>query len=53
MPNIDVIVPVYYNTLDPYYVYYDNLPLRNLVIRDELMNSAIESQHIFASMVTI
>lgn len=44
MPNIDSIVPVYYSELDPYYVYYDNLPLRNIVLRQELINSAVETQ---------
>lgn len=44
MPNIDSIQPVYYDSLYPYYVYYDNLPLKNIVARQELINSAVENQ---------
>ena len=44
MPNIDSIQPVYYQALDPYYVYYDNLPLRNIIARQELINSAVDLQ---------
>lgn len=44
MPNIESIQPVYYDTLMPYYIYYDNLPLRNIVTRQQLINSSVESQ---------
>lgn len=44
MPNIDAIQPVYYDASYPYYVYYDNLPLRNIVTRQELINSAVDRQ---------
>lgn len=44
MANIDSIQPVYYDAEYPYYVYYDNLPLRNIVTRQELINSAVENQ---------
>ena len=43
MPNIDLIPEVYYHTLDPYYVYYDNLPLSNIIQRQELINNAVDN----------
>ena len=44
MPNIDSIQPVYYDSLDPYNVHFDNLPLRNIVERQEAINRTVEAQ---------
>jgi hypothetical protein len=42
MPRIGLITPVYHAGLDPYHVDYDNLPLRNIIERQNLINSSLE-----------
>lgn len=42
MPDIDLIDPVYYNPNDPYHYLYDNLPLRKIIQRQELINLALD-----------
>lgn len=43
MPQIDLIDPVYYGPNDPYHYYYDNLPLRNIIQRQTLINLALDN----------
>ncbi len=43
MPRIGLITPVYHAGLDPYHVDYDNLPLRNIVERQNLINSSLDN----------
>lgn len=42
MPRIELITPVYYDAEWPYHKEYDNLPLRYIVARQELINSAVD-----------
>jgi hypothetical protein len=42
MPNLDSIPAVYYQPTDPYNYVYDNLPIINLVQRQQLINSAVD-----------
>jgi len=44
MPRIDLIPEesCYYNALDPYYVDYDNQPLRNIIARQKLINTVVD-----------
>jgi hypothetical protein len=42
MPNIDLIPDVYYDPNHPYHYQFDNLPLKNIVIRQEIINSAVD-----------
>lgn len=42
MPNINLIPEIYYNPLDPYHYEYDNIPLRNIIKRLELVNFAVD-----------
>ncbi len=42
MPNIDLISPVYYNPNDPYHWEVDNLPLKAINDRQELINLALD-----------
>lgn len=42
MPNLDNISPVEYQATDVYHVDKDNLPLRNINQRIELLNNAVE-----------
>ena len=42
MPELNTIIPVEYRTFDPYHVDYDNLPLRNIVNRQTLINYAVD-----------
>jgi hypothetical protein len=42
MPQIDLIPVPLYNALDPYHVDYDNLPLKALITRMQLVNSAVD-----------
>lgn len=42
MPRIELITPVYYDGEWPYHKEYDNLPLRYIVARQELINSAVD-----------
>lgn len=42
MPEINKIVPVEYSTLHPYHADYDNLPLRNIITRQEIINGAVD-----------
>ena len=44
MPNIDQITPVEYDSGWPYDADYDNLPLRGIVARLDLVNSAVDQQ---------
>jgi hypothetical protein len=43
MPRIDLVSPVYYDPNDPYYYLYDNLPLRNIITRQGLINLALDN----------
>jgi hypothetical protein len=43
MPQISLIEPVYYSPDDPYYYLYDNLPLRNIIARQGLINLALDN----------
>lgn len=43
MPQIDLITPVYYNAEDPYHYLYDNLPLKNIITRQVLINLALDN----------
>lgn len=43
MPEIDLISPVYYDPNSPYYYLYDNLPLRNIIQRQGLLNLALDN----------
>ena len=42
MPNIDLIPDVYYNPNHPYHYHFDNLPLRNIILRQEIINAAVD-----------
>ena len=42
MPDINSIPEVLYNPLDPYHWTFDNLPLKNIQTRLELINSAVD-----------
>lgn len=43
MPNIDLIPEVLYEAMQPYHYYYDNLPLRNILDRQQLINFAVDN----------
>lgn len=43
MPQIDLITPVYYNPNDPYHYLYDNLPLKNIITRQILINLSVDN----------
>lgn len=43
MPNIDLIPEVLYRAMDPYHYRVDNLPLKNILTRQQLMNFVINS----------
>jgi len=43
MPRIELIPEVFYQGLQPYHVEYDNLPLKNILDRIEVINSAIDN----------
>lgn len=42
MPRIELITPVEVDSLWPYDSTHDNIPLRNLALRDELINLAVD-----------
>lgn len=42
MPRIELIPEVYYNPLDPYHHEYDNLPLKNIIERQVLINTTLD-----------
>jgi len=42
MPEIDLIQDVLYSSAWPYHVHYDNLPLRNILTRIDLINSQVD-----------
>lgn len=42
MPNISLIPEVLYDPLQPYQWIYDNLPLENILLRQRLINSAVD-----------
>jgi hypothetical protein len=42
MPSIDLIPEVLYEAMQPYHYYYDNLPLRNILDRQQLINFAVD-----------
>jgi len=42
MPNISLIPEVLYDPLQPYQWIYDNLPLENILLRQELINTAVD-----------
>lgn len=42
MPKIDLITPVQYNSLWPYHAEYDNLPLKYILARQDLINLAVD-----------
>lgn len=43
MPRIELIETPLYGPLDPYHYFYDNLPLNNLVRRQNLINMALDN----------
>lgn len=43
MPRIGLITPVYHVPSNPYHADYDNLPLRNIVERQNLINNAVDN----------
>jgi hypothetical protein len=46
MPHIDLIPDVLYDAMMPYYVDFDNLPLKNIIYRQELINAVVDSNTI-------
>lgn len=42
MPRIELIPEVYYQPTQPYHHEYDNLPLRNIITRQTLINLAVD-----------
>lgn len=42
MPRIELITPVYYGPSDPYHWEIDNLPLKSIIRRQELINLALD-----------
>jgi hypothetical protein len=42
MPNISLIPEVLYQAMMPYHVDYDNLPLRTILSREEIINDAVD-----------
>ena len=42
MPNINLIPEVLYQAMMPYHVDYDNLPLRTILEREEIINDAVD-----------
>jgi hypothetical protein len=42
MPNINSILPVLYDGNQPYHVEFDNLPLKNILLRIDLVNSQVD-----------
>jgi hypothetical protein len=42
MPDINLIPEVLHNAMDPYHYEYDNIPLRNILDRQELINNAVD-----------
>lgn len=43
MPRIELIPEVLYQAMDPYHHSFDNLPLRNILTRQDLVNSAVDN----------
>jgi len=43
MPNIQSISQVQYHPNHPYHFHYDNLPLKNIIIRQVMINSAVDT----------
>lgn len=42
MPDIDTVAPVFYDGLDPYHVNFDNLPIKNIIRREDIINDAVD-----------
>lgn len=42
MPNIEQIPELFHQPLDPYHHHYDNLPLKNILARQEIINTAVD-----------
>jgi hypothetical protein len=42
MPQLDLLPVPLYNPLHPYHWEYDNLPLQNLALRDEIINGQVD-----------
>jgi hypothetical protein len=42
MPNINSIMPVLHDGNQPYHVHYDNLPLKNILTRIDLVNAQVD-----------
>jgi hypothetical protein len=42
MPELDLYPVPLYNPLHPYHWEYDNLPLQNLILRDEIINGQVD-----------
>jgi len=42
MPEIDLIQPEIYSSAWPYHVHYDNIPIRNILTRIELVNAQVD-----------
>jgi hypothetical protein len=42
MPNINLLPEVLYQAMQPYHVDYDNLPLRTILAREEIINDAVD-----------
>ena len=43
MPRIELIDVPLFNPRDPYHWQYDNLPLKNLIFRQEAINSLVDN----------
>ena len=43
MPRIELVEPVYFAAQDPYHWSYDNLPLYNIIRRENLINLALDN----------
>jgi hypothetical protein len=43
MPHIELVPDVLYQAMQPYYVDFDNLPLRSIIFRQELINDVVDS----------
>lgn len=44
MPSIEQIPEIFYTGLQPYHHHYDNLPLRNIITRQRIINAAVDQQ---------
>lgn len=42
MPNIESVPQVFHQPLDPYHHEFDNLPLKNIIFRQQIINNALD-----------